>query len=499
MSEEEFHKRFPADFIGEGIDQTRGWFYTLNVIGTILYDTCPFKNLIVNGIVKAADGKKLSKRLMNYTDPLILINKYGSDALRLYLMNSPLVKGQDLRFKDEEVHQLLTQIFIPWYQLMRLLNQEINRYESSKKEKFMYQEEIFTEQSTFQFENIFDQWILAKTQEVLSFVHQEFDHYRLYTVLKKQLQFLRDLSNWYVNMNKKRFKGEVSPEDAFVSLNVLYHCFFSSIISMAPYVPFIVESFYQDLRKVMREESSNNKQSIHLLRIPKATNKFLNEELVQAVSVFQDLISSIRKERDLKNISRKFPFKKISIHPRSPSVKDRLKAFEQYIREEGNVQEVLFGDEFDHYVQISLKPNIEVLKEQIGDKSQFGKLFPLINKLDTAKIDQFLKSRKLDLEVAFGTTKQTFELNEDNLLVFTEIVKKPAEDQLISGGESFVYDVDTKEYPELSQLYLTREITSRIQKTRKDGGIDIHDRISIILSFPEESKELRDVFLSSRQ
>ena len=93
MSEEDFHKRFPADFIGEGIDQTRGWFYTLNVIGTILYDTCPFKNLIVNGIVKAADGKKLSKRLMNYTDPLILINKYGSDALRLYLMNSPLVKG----------------------------------------------------------------------------------------------------------------------------------------------------------------------------------------------------------------------------------------------------------------------------------------------------------------------------------------------------------------------------------------------------------------------
>jgi isoleucyl-tRNA synthetase len=115
MSLEEFGKVFPADFIGEGIDQTRGWFYTLNVIGTALYDTCPYKNLIVNGIVRAADGKKLSKSKKNFTDPMIIVKQYGADALRLYLMNSPLVKGQDLKFKDEGVQALIKDIFLPWY------------------------------------------------------------------------------------------------------------------------------------------------------------------------------------------------------------------------------------------------------------------------------------------------------------------------------------------------------------------------------------------------
>lgn len=129
-------------------------------------------------------------------------------------------------------------------------------------------------------------------------------------------------------MNKKRFKGENNPQEAFISLNVFYHCFFSSIISMAPYCPFIVETFYQDLQKVMVEKSAFKKDSIHLLRIPKPTGKFQNHSLVEGVTVFQKLISSIRKERDLKNISRKFAFKTVTIHPRSKEVKETLKIFE---------------------------------------------------------------------------------------------------------------------------------------------------------------------------
>lgn len=162
MSLEEFQKVFPADFIGEGIDQTRGWFYTLNVIGTALYDTCPYKNLIVNGIVRAADGKKLSKSKKNFTDPMLIVNQHGADALRLYLMNSPLVRGQDLKFKDEGVQALIKDIFLPWYQLMRLIIQEVNRFESKGKKKFFFDDSLFSESSEFKFENTFDQWILAR-------------------------------------------------------------------------------------------------------------------------------------------------------------------------------------------------------------------------------------------------------------------------------------------------------------------------------------------------
>lgn len=151
-------------------------------------------------------------------------------------------------------------------------------------------------------------------------------------------------------MNKKRFKGENNPQEAFISLNVFLHSFFSSILSMAPYVPFIVESFYQDLKKVMKADSTLKKESIHLLTIPKPTNKFKNEELVEGVTIFQKLISSIRKERDLRNISRKVPFKTLFINPRHHEVKKVLKTFESYIKDEGNVQEVSFGDDFEKYV-----------------------------------------------------------------------------------------------------------------------------------------------------
>lgn len=155
MSLEEFDKVFPADFIGEGIDQTRGWFYTLNVIGTALYDTCPYKNLIVNGIVRATDGKKLSKSKKNFTDPMVIVHKFGADSLRLYLMNSPLVRGQDLKFRDSGVEALVKDIFIPWYQLMRLIIQEINRLESKTGKKFEFNDQMF-ESSEYVFENKFD-------------------------------------------------------------------------------------------------------------------------------------------------------------------------------------------------------------------------------------------------------------------------------------------------------------------------------------------------------
>lgn len=160
MSEDDFQKQFPGDFIAEGIDQTRGWFYTLLVISTAIKKSHTFKNLIVNGIVLAADGKKMSKRLQNYPDPKkVIIDNYGADAMRLYLMNSCLVKGETLNFKEEGVKEVVKDIFLPWYNANRFLLQNISRFEKKQNKKFYYNDKIVDQYS--QLKNNMDKWIIA--------------------------------------------------------------------------------------------------------------------------------------------------------------------------------------------------------------------------------------------------------------------------------------------------------------------------------------------------
>jgi isoleucyl-tRNA synthetase len=159
MKEEEFSKRFPADFIGEGIDQTRGWFYTLNVISTIVKNSNPYKNLIVNGLVLAEDGKKMSKRLKNYPDPTKVINDKGADAIRLYLMNSPLVRGDTLNFAEAGVKDVVKNVFLPWFNVYRFLLQNCQRWETNTGKAFKFDDSLLKKSGHV--ENIMDRWIVA--------------------------------------------------------------------------------------------------------------------------------------------------------------------------------------------------------------------------------------------------------------------------------------------------------------------------------------------------
>lgn len=187
----EFEDSFPADFIAEGIDQTRGWFYTLLVISTALFDKPPFKNLIANGLVLASDGQKMSKRKKNYPDPLEIVNKYGADALRLYLINSPVVRAENLRFKEEGVKDIIKDVFLPWYNAFRFLLQNVERFEREENSKFIFKEKLKTE-------NIMDKWILSFTETLLKFLKVEMQAYRLYTVVPRLIKYIDNLTNWYV-------------------------------------------------------------------------------------------------------------------------------------------------------------------------------------------------------------------------------------------------------------------------------------------------------------
>jgi isoleucyl-tRNA synthetase len=203
--EEAFSKKFPGDFIAEGLDQTRGWFYTLMVISTAIKGCAPFKNLIVNGIVLAEDGTKMSKSKKNYPDPLYIAKEYGADACRLYLCNSPVVRAEQLQFKEVGVKSVIREIFLPWFNSYRFLIQNISRYEQTFNKNFVFDPNMMT---TIKDANLTDRWMISATQNLIKYVRVEMESYKLYQVVKPLLSFLEKLSNWYVRLNRPRMKGE---------------------------------------------------------------------------------------------------------------------------------------------------------------------------------------------------------------------------------------------------------------------------------------------------
>lgn len=235
-------KGFPANFIAEGLDQTRGWFYTLMVISTMVKKQAPFKNLIVNGIVLASDGSKMSKSKKNYPDPMFVAKSHGADAVRLYLCNSPVVRAEALKFQEEEVQAVVREIFLPWFNAYRFLVQNITRYELETGVNFVFDKNMKNKLTDA--DNFTDKWIISATQNMLKLSRREMEAYHLYNVVKPLLSFLDQLTNWYVRLNRDRMKGEKGNEEAKVSLNILFDVLMSINLLMSSITPFITEHMY---------------------------------------------------------------------------------------------------------------------------------------------------------------------------------------------------------------------------------------------------------------
>jgi len=211
--EEEFMKGFPANFIAEGLDQTRGWFYTLMVISTAIKGCAPFQNLICNGIVLAEDGTKMSKSKKNYPDPTYMADQFGADAVRLYLCNSPVVRAEPLKFAEEGVKAVVRDIFLPWFNAYRFLIQNITRWEKRTGKNFVFDQQLKFKVQQDASSNFMDRYIIAANQHLVKYVRKEMDDYRLYNVVRHTLDFLENLTNWYVRLNRPRMKGEGNSAD----------------------------------------------------------------------------------------------------------------------------------------------------------------------------------------------------------------------------------------------------------------------------------------------
>jgi isoleucyl-tRNA synthetase len=382
-NKERFEKGFPADFIAEGLDQTRGWFYTLMVLATALFDKPAFKNLIVNGLVQASDGKKMSKSLKNYPDPMKVINEYGADAVRMYLINSPVVRAESLKFKEDGVRGVVKEVFLPWYNSLRFLLQNIERRDT----KFVPNIDMVRAST-----NPTDIWISAATQDLIKFVREEMDAYRLYTVTPALVSYVSQLTNWYLRLNRDRLKGtEGDDADCDTGLQVLYDVLLNVTLTMSPFTPFITEFFYQQLRKFQPSYSKaldgqgatnppelGKSDSVHYLMLPSYDASRLNENAVEAMKTLQTIVELGRNVREKRLINMKTPVKNIVVVMLKPSenvMKEISGPLKSYLLSELNAWELTIVPQEDqqNWVKLSLTPDFKVLGKKFGKKMKAAK------------------------------------------------------------------------------------------------------------------------------
>ena len=243
---DDLDKFFPAHFIAEGLDQTRGWFYTLMLLGTALFDKSPYKNVIVNGLVLAADGRKMSKRLKNYPDPAHILDTYGADALRLYMINSPIVRAEDLCFTEEGVVHSLRHLLIPWWNAYTFFvtYANVDNWAPSA-----------DPDSAPASDNPLDRWIISATDRLAGDVVSAMDQYDLQQAVRPLVQFLDDLTNWYIRRSRRRFWKSGDDTDKASAYATLHSVLLRLCRIAAPFVPFISEEIYRNLRTPSMPES----------------------------------------------------------------------------------------------------------------------------------------------------------------------------------------------------------------------------------------------------
>ncbi|CAH0724977.1 unnamed protein product, partial [Brenthis ino] len=469
-NKKEFDEIFPANFVAEGIDQTRGWFYTLIVLSTALFNKPPFKNLIANGLILAADGQKMSKRKKNYPDPLDVVGKYGADALRLYLVNSPVVKAENLRFKEEGVRDVIKDVFLPWYNAFRFLMQNVERIVQEDKIDYVYNEKVIRE-------NVMDKWITSFMQSLISFVMQEMAAYRLYTVVPRLTKFIDHLTNWYVRMNRKRLKGENGINDCQVALHTLYGVLFDMIRVMAPFTPFLTELMYKTLRQLLPGSSL---ESVHFNMLPEPKLDLVDTNIERAVQRMQSVIELGRVLRDRKTIPIKYPLPVMIVIHQDQTYLDDINSLVTYVLEEMNVKKVeLTSDKEKYGITLRVEPDHKILGARL--KGDFKAVTQALKDLNNEQCEKLIADGYVELvgqridvsevRVIFQATgNDQYEAHSDNdVMILLNVT--PDQDMLDEG--------------------FAREIINRVQKLRKKARLVPTDEVDVYFSVTKTSDILR--------
>ena len=429
--------KFPADFIAEGLDQTRGWFYTLLILGTALFDKAPMKNVIVNGIVLAEDGQKMSKSKQNYPDPNLVFDKYGADALRFYIMNSPVVEAQDFRFAETWVEEVVKKVILPLWNTYSFFTTyaNIDEFESKGLPETL--------------DNNLDKWLISELNELVKEVSNGFDEYKLNEATRPIVKFMDNLTNWYIRRSRKRFWKSENDGDKMQAYETLYTVLTTLTKVIAPFMPFISEHMYKNL---------TGEKSVHLTDFPSYDASVIDEKLNEDTEKTQKVISLGLAWRANNKIRVRQPLQSITIG----------EALDEYyldiIKEELNVKEVIVLEDASEIAQKICKPN----GRAIGPK--FGKDVKFI--MGEAKAGNFEEIENGQVQVGH------FILDEGEY----EIAYLAKDESMnIEAWFGMVITMDGNISEELKIEGYARDVVRQVQEARKEADYQVDDRISIAI------------------
>ena len=454
----ENHTAYPADFIAEGVDQTRGWFYTLHAIATSVFDSVAYKNVVSNGLVLDKNGQKMSKRLGNAVDPFTTIAEYGADATRWYMISNAN-PWDNLKFDLEGVAEVRRKFFGTLYNTYSFFALYANT------DSFTYAEADIPLAERPEI----DRWILSELNTLIKEVDALYADYEPTRATRAISDFVQEnLSNWYVRLSRRRFwKGEYET-DKIAAYQTLYTCLVSIAKLMAPVAPFYADRLYKDLVSVTGKE---NKESVHLTDFPVANESYIDKSLeskMQKAQTISSLVLSLRKKESIKV---RQPLQKIMIPIANATERAEIEAVANLIKHEVNVKEIELLEDASGILVKQIKPNFKTLGPKFG--KDMKAIATAVQEFGQAEIAQFEKAQTYSLQLP----DKTVTLSLDDVEISTQDI----EGWLVATAGSLLVALDIHITPELRQEGIARELVNRIQNIRKDNDYDITDRIQIRL------------------
>jgi len=485
---EVFEKSFPADFISEGVDQTRGWFYTLLIVGTHLFGKAPWKNLIASGLVLAADGKKMSKSLRNFPDPNLVIDRYGADAVRLYMINSPIVRAENLRFREEGVKEIVSAVFLPWLNSFRFLLAQVVLLKKESGIDFRYDPQAPAS------DNVMDRWILARCQTLIATVRSEMENYRLYAVVPRLLTMIEELTNWYIRFNRRRLKGENGPQDTVAALNTLFATLLTVCCTTSSFTPFLAENLYQGLRKFLPDGALGagvDYRSVHFLPYPAVRDEFLDPVIQRRFHALQCVIELGRAMREKKNLALRVPLKELVVFHSDAQYLDDVRSLASYVTEELNVRDLtLTQDEERCGVRFRLLADWPTLGRKL--RKDMGKVKKGLDGVTSAQAKEYMRTGRIEIE--------GIPLGEGDLRASRYVDTSALSSNMLNDTDGdVVLLLDSEVHPELQAEGTARDVVNRIQRLRKKAGLQPTDEIDAFYGFAEGVGAALDEIIQSQR
>ena len=439
------NRDYLTDFIAEGLDQTRGWFYTLHVISTALFNKPAFKDVICTGLILDENGQKFSKKYGNFKDPMEVLNKYGADMTRLYLLSSPVINAEPLFFNELAIEKIKQRI-IPYINAVKLF---VTHNKDFTSKGYTLNKKLWKNTT-----NIMDLWIISTTHNLVININKYMDDYKVDKVIMLLIEYIEDLTNWYIKLNRDRIRGLSTTEERNIALSVLYKVLNTYVKCSTPFMPFLSESIY----------SLFHNKSVHLCDYPKGL--YYNEESINKFNIFKDVVRNIRNIRNGLTNSAKIPIYKVIIYHNSLEFINTVKTFEDIIKEETNCLEIEYNNLKDN-LEYKIIPNMKTLGKKCRNNINIIK-----EKLILLNI-----SEKQELVIdGYNITIDDYEIE-----MIPKIVNTISQNMVSKIENELMISVDPTYTEELHNMYQIRKLVSAVQNLRKKVGLNPWNKITVNL------------------